>query len=28
MTGHTVPEFKPIPMHQALMRFFNGEEHI
>jgi serine carboxypeptidase-like clade 1 len=23
--GHTVPEFKPIPMYQALMKFFNGE---
>jgi hypothetical protein len=25
--GHTVPEFKPIPMYQALTKFFNGEEH-
>ena len=23
--GHTVPEFKPIPMYQALMKFFSGE---
>ena len=25
--GHTVPEFKPVPMYQALTKFFNGEPH-
>jgi len=23
--GHTVPEFKPIPMYQALTKFMHGE---
>ena len=25
--GHTVPEFKPVPMYQALTKFFNGSPH-